>query len=149
MLTTLIAGATGRLGGLIACCLPTPGRRVHIPVRIRTNYEKRIGGQAQPRPGNLIDRASPDPACRGIEVMITAAGSLTRSGDDRSAGDERGIRNPIDAALAISVLQFLFISTPGGSPGSRKQPVRAKGETEVYYRTVGWFKPFHTLSDER
>ena len=88
--------------------------------------------------GDLKDRVSLDPACQGVEVVITTANSVLRGGDDTpQTVDLLGNRNLIDAAKAAGVKQFIFISVAGADPNSPAPFVAAKGQTEVTLRASG------------
>lgn len=146
----IVVGATGRLGGAITQALLAQGRSVRILVRrnspsvelakqgLATSAESLIAAGAQPVYGDLKARASLDPACRGIDVLITTANSALRSGGDNpQTVDRDGNRNLIDAAKAAGVKQFIFISALGASPDHPVPFMAAKGQTDAYLMASG------------
>lgn len=146
----LVAGATGRLGGAISRRLLEQGRDVRILVRhnspseelakrgMATSAQSLIGAGAQPVYGDLKDRASLNPACDGIETVITTANSVLRGGEDNiQSVDLLGNRNLIDAARAAGVSQFIFTSTLGADINHPVPLYQAKGATEAYLRGNG------------
>jgi len=146
----LVVGATGRLGGAITQTLLAQGKSVRILVRrnspsvelakqgLATSAETLIAAGAQPVYGDLKERASLDPACQGIDIVITTANSAPRGGDDNpQTVDRDGNRNLIDAAKAAGVKQFIFVSTLGASPDSPVPFLAAKGQTDAYLIASG------------
>jgi uncharacterized protein YbjT (DUF2867 family) len=146
----LVAGATGRLGGLIALRLLAQGAAVRVLVRHNspseelvkqgraTSARSLIEAGAQPAYGDLKDRASLDAACRGIRTLITTANSAARGGEDNPRTvDLEGNRNLIDAASAAGVKQFVFVSAYIADPDSPVPFLAAKGKTEKYLRDGG------------
>jgi len=140
----LIVGATGILGGLITRRLLEQNQNVRILVRHNSPAEQMAtqGMATSPRPliragakpvyGDLKDRASLDPACDGIETVITTANSLMRGGEDTvDSVDRQGNRNLIEAAREAGVKQFIFTSLLGADPNSPVPLFQAKAETEA------------------
>ena len=83
--------------------------------------------------GDLKERASLDPACRGVDVVVTTANSALRGGaDNPQTVDVEGNRNLIDVAKAAGVRQFVFVSAMAADSGSPVPFVAAKGKTEEY-----------------
>ena len=78
----LIVGATGSLGGAITHMLLAQGKTVRILARPASNYSPLAEAGAQVVFGDLKERASLDPACQGVDVLITTANSVLRGGDD-------------------------------------------------------------------
>lgn len=78
----LVAGATGKLGGIITLRLLAEGRPLRILVRENSNYQALVEDGAQPVFGDLKDRGSLDKACQGINTVITTASSALRGGAD-------------------------------------------------------------------
>jgi NADH dehydrogenase len=149
-LVILVAGATGRLGGLIALRLLAQGAAVRVLVRHNspaeelarqgraTSARSLIEAGAQRAYGDLKDRASLDAACQGIRTLITTANSAARGGDDNpQTVDLEGNRDLIDAARAAGVKQFVFVSAYVADPDSLVPFLAAKGKTEVYLHDSG------------
>ncbi len=134
----LIAGATGNLGGAITHLLLAQGRPVRILARPQSNYQPLAAAGAQVVLGDLKERPSLDPACRGIQAVITTANSVQRGGEDTpQTVDLEGNRNLIDAARAAGVQHFIFMSVAIADANSPVPFVAAKGKTEEYLRASG------------
>jgi NADH dehydrogenase len=141
----LVAGATGQLGGLIARRLLEQGQEVRVLVRPQSDHQALVNAGGRPVLGDLKDRASLDPACQGIDAVITTANSAQRRGADTpQTVDLEGNRNLIDAAKAAGVRQFIFTSALGADPSSPVPFLRAKGQSETYLRESG--VPFTILA---
>jgi uncharacterized protein YbjT (DUF2867 family) len=143
-LMILVVGATGILGGLITQRLLSQDKDVRILVRhnspaeqmalqgMATSPRTLVAAGAQPVYGDLKDRASLDPACEGVEILITTANSSMRGGEDNvDTVDRQGNRNLIEAAKSAGVKQFVFVSFLGADPRSPVPLFQAKAETEV------------------
>jgi len=134
----LVAGATGQLGGIMTRRLLAQGQPVRILVRPQSSFQPLVEAGAQPVFGDLKDRASLDPACEGIETIITTANSARRGGEDNvQTVDLEGNRNLIDAAKAAGVKQFIFTSALGADINSPVPFIQAKAKTEAYLRDSG------------
>ena len=133
-----VAGATGQLGGIITRRLLAQGQPVRILVRPQSSFQPLVEAGGQPVFGDLKDRASLDPACEGIETLITTANSARRGGEDNvQTVDLAGNRNLIDAAKAAGVKQFIFTSALGADINSPVPFIQAKAKTEAYLRDSG------------
>ncbi len=88
--------------------------------------------------GDLKNRKSLDPACKGITTLITTATSAKRGGEDTlQTVDLDGNKNLIDAAKAAGVKQFIFVSVQNADSGSPIPLMAAKGLTEDRLRASG------------
>jgi NADH dehydrogenase len=134
----LVAGATGQLGGAVTSLLLASGRPVRVLVRAHSNDQELARAGAQVALGDLRDCSSLEPACRGVETVITTANSALRGGDDNvETVDRNGNRHLIDAAKAAGVKQFVFVSALVADPDSPVPFLSAKGMTEDYLRASG------------
>ena len=134
----LVVGATGNLGGAVAHSLLAPGKSVRILARPSSNYQPLVAAGAQAMFGDLKDRASLDPICKDIDVVITTANSALRGGEDNpETVDWQGNRNLIDAAKIARVKQFIFISANTADPNSPVPFLAAKGKAEEYLQASG------------
>lgn len=134
----LVVGATGNVGGAITRMLLTQGKPVRILARPQSNYQPLAEAGAQVVMGDLKERASLDPACAGVDTVITTANSAQRGGDDNpQTVDFEGNRNLVDAAKAAGVKQFIFVSTHLADASSPAPLFQAKGKTEDYLRASG------------
>jgi uncharacterized protein YbjT (DUF2867 family) len=117
VLMNLVVGATGLLGGEICHLLRARGSRVRALTRPTSDAGRvaRLRDQgAELVPGDLVDRASLDAACRGANTVITTASSmLSRQRDDSlETVDQQGQLDLIDAAVRAGVGHFVFVSFP-------------------------------------
>jgi uncharacterized protein YbjT (DUF2867 family) len=134
----LVVGATGNLGGVVTRMLLAQGQPVRILARSQSHYQPLAEAGAQVVLGDLKQRSSLDPACEGVDTVITTANSATRGGEDNpQTVDLQGNRHLIDAAKAAGVNQFIFVSVLGADPTSSIPFIQAKGQTEDYLRESG------------
>lgn len=134
----LVVGATGNLGGAITQMVLARGKPVRILARAGSNYQPLQQAGAQVVLGDLKDRASLDPACAGIDTVITTANSSLRGGDDNVENvDLKGNRNLIDAAKAAGVKHMIYVSAAMADPNSPVPFVQAKAKTEEYLCASG------------
>ncbi len=97
-----------------------------------------IEAGAKPVYGDLKERGSLDPACDGIETLITTANSAMRGGEDTvDTVDRQGNANLIAAAKAAGVKQFIFLSFLGAHPQNPVPLFQAKAETEALLAANG------------
>src|SRR5947207_5312266 len=134
----LVVGATGNLGGAVTRMLLAQGQPVRILARSQSNYQPLAEAGAQVVLGDLKQRGSLDPACEGVDTVITTANSVARGGEDNpQTVDLEGNRNLIDAAKAAGINQFIFVSVLTADPNSPVPFIQAKGKTEDYLRASG------------
>lgn len=138
-MTTLMVGATGQLGGLIARrLLQQDTGPVRVLVRPSSGYQALIDAGAEPAFGDLKDGVSLHRACADVQTVITTANSAQRGGPDTpETVDLHGNRNLIEAARSAGVRQFIFTSALGADPNSPMPFMSAKGQTEVTLRASG------------
>lgn len=131
----LVVGATGILGGRITRRLLEQRRDVCILVRPASEYQDLERAGAAVRFGDLRDARSLEAALEGVEVVVTTANSVLRSGADTLQGvDVEGNRNLIDAARSAGARQFVFVSALGASLDHPLPFMQAKAMTEEYLR---------------
>lgn len=94
-------------------------------------------------------------AVKGMEVVIFAAGSGSKTGPDKTISvDQEGAKRLVDAAKANHVKQFVILSSMGADRpnGSIKHYHEAKGEADAYLRKSGVaytiVRPGHLSHDE-
>lgn len=134
----LVVGATGNLGGAITHMLLAQGKPVRILARPPSRYQPLVEAGAQPVFGDLKDRASLDPACHGVDTVITTANSVLRGGEDNLENvDLKGNRSLIDAAKQARVKHFIFVSVQTADANSPMPIVAAKAKTEEYLLASG------------
>jgi len=136
--TILVVGATGDLGGAITKMLLAQNEPVRCLARPQSKYQSLAEAGAQIVIGDLKDRMSLDPACDGVETVITTANSQRRGGQDNpQTVDLEGNRNLIEAAKGAGVKQFIFVSANVADANSPVPLLQAKGKTEEYLRGSG------------
>jgi NADH dehydrogenase len=114
------------------------GQPVRILARSQSNYQPLVDSGAQVVLGDLKQRSSLDPACQGVETVITTANSVARGGEDNpQTVDLQGNRNLIDTAKAAGINQFIFVSALTADPNSPVPFIQAKGKTEDSLRASG------------
>jgi len=134
----LVVGATGNLGGAVTRMLLAQGQPVRILVRPQSDYQPLAEAGAQVVLGDLKQHGSLDPACEGVDTVITTANSAARGGEDTvQTVDLQGNHNLIDAAKAAGVKQFIFVSVLTADPNSPVPFIQAKGKTEDSLRASG------------
>jgi uncharacterized protein YbjT (DUF2867 family) len=134
----LVAGATGDLGSAIVRTLLARNRSVRCLVRPQSKYQPLVEAGAEIVMGDLKDPKSLDPACWGVETVVTTANSVRRGGPDNTQSvDLEGNRNLIEAAKNAGVKHFIFISANTADPHSPVPLLQAKGKTEERLRESG------------
>jgi uncharacterized protein YbjT (DUF2867 family) len=137
----LVAGATGKVGGLICQRLRERGERVRALVR-RTADAEKVGRLralgVEIHEGDLRDAASLDAATRGADVVISTVSMIgtAQAGDSFDDTDNAGTRALIDAAKRASASQFIYISFDHDAFEDSPM-VRAKRDVEQYLRASG------------
>ncbi len=134
----LVAGATGRVGGMITRSLLERKSDARILVRRGSAYNQLAEAGADVALGDLKDPGSIEAACRGVETVITTATAGERVGPDTpQTVDLEGNRNLIEAARAAGVRQFVFVSTIAAALDHPVPVPRAKAHTEATLRESG------------
>lgn len=127
----LVVGATGSLGGHIAHRILKRGEPVRALVRDGSDYSQLQANGAEVALGDLKSRSSLDRALIGVDRIIATATSAQRTGDDTvDSVDLRGYENLIDAAKAVGLSQFVYVSAHGFEADSPVALARAKVKTE-------------------
>ena len=126
----LIAGGTGRLGTLLIERLVNQRRQVRIMTRDPARAAHLVGGHVQVVTGDVRDRASLDPACSGVDVVVSAVHGFTGGrGNSPAEVDRDGNANLIDAARSAGA-DFVLISTVGAAHDSPMELFRMKHAAE-------------------
>jgi NADH dehydrogenase len=101
-----------------------------------TSAQSLIVAGAKPVYGDLKDRASLDPACEGVETIVTTANSVMRGGEDTvQTVDLEGNRNLVDSAQSAGVKHFVFVSVLGADVNHPAPLYQAKAKTEERLRS--------------
>lgn len=134
----LVVGATGDVGGSIARRLLESGHTVRILVRQGSDHGALVEAGAEPVFGDLKDPSSLDPACAGVETVVTTANSAKRGGDDTvESVDLDGNRALVEAATQAGVKRFIFVSALGADSDSPVPFLHAKARTEEAIQASG------------
>ena len=127
---TLVVGATGALGGVIARRLLADGRSVRVLIRPGTAYQELEHEGAIVVVGDLRQPNTLAVACDGVDSVITTATAAGRTDGDFESVDVRGTRALINAAVSAEVKQFVFTSVAGARDDAPVALARAKAASE-------------------
>ena len=134
----LIVGVTGVLGRETARQLLTTGHKIRGLTRNpdRAADMKELGAEIVQ--GDLIDRASLEKACKGVDAVFACAHQLMGTGKYKSeAVDGEGHLALIDAAKAAGVKHFVYTSAQHASPDHPTDFFRTKAKIEDYLKASG------------
>jgi len=138
MTMILIVGASGFLGREVAKQLLSSGERVRAFTRTPAKVDDLKMAGAEVVQGDLIDAASLQRACQGVDRVFAAAHSIVGEGKYRSeVVDDIGHRALIDAAKAKGVSHFVYTSVFGASPDHPIDFWRTKHRVEEYLKAGG------------
>ncbi len=134
----LVVGSTGVLGRQVTHQLLEAGHRVRAMTRDPQKAEdlKQLGAEVVQ--GDLIDAASLQRACQGVDAVLAAAHQLTGTGKYTSeAVDDVGYRALIDAANSAGVKHFVYVSAQRASARHPTDFYRTKAKIEDYLKSSG------------
>ena len=138
MKNILIVGGTGTLGKELAAQLLGKGEKVYVLTRNPTKTGPLSTSGVHIVEGDLTDKTSLVRACKGMDIVISAAHSLLGKGKYASEKvDDLGQKNLIDAAITEGVKHFIFTSVIGASDHHGSDFWRRKWQTEQYLLTSG------------
>lgn len=132
-LVCLVTGATGFVGGALCRQLAGAGHRVKALYRDDAKLEALAGMEVEPVKGDIVDRASLDAACDGVDLVFHLAALFRQAGfDDQVYRDINvgGTRNVFDAAIAAGARRIVHCSTGGvhshipDPPADENEPYR-------------------------
>jgi uncharacterized protein YbjT (DUF2867 family) len=135
----LVVGGTGQLGGRVVRILRRRDQPVRCLVRAGSDDTDLRSLGAQVVPGDLLQRAGLDSACRGADCVVATATAIAR----RLAGarepsihdvDEVGMAALVDAAERAGVARFVYVSFAGADRAFGSPLDRAKTATERLLR---------------
>jgi uncharacterized protein YbjT (DUF2867 family) len=134
----LIVGASGLLGREVAKTLLSQGEQVRAFTRTPANVDDLKKAGAEVMQGDLIDPASVQRACQGVDRILAAAHSIVGDGRYKSeAVDDAGHRALIDAAKAEGVSHFVYTSILGALANHPVDFWRTKYNIEEYLKASG------------
>lgn len=130
----LVAGGTGRLGGILVGHLADRDIGVRILSRDPSRAHARIATGVELVAGDVRVAYSLDSALVGIETVISAVTGFGPGGDGPGAVDLQGNLNLINAATAARVKHFILVSIHGASSSHPMELYRAKFKAEERLR---------------
>jgi NADH dehydrogenase len=134
----LIVGASGLLGREVAKTLLSQGERVRAFTRTPAKVDDLKKAGAEVVQGDLIDPASLQKACQGVDRIFAAAHSIVGDGRYKSeAVDDAGHRALIDAARVAGVAHFVYTSILGASASNPVDFWRTKYRIEEALKASG------------
>ena len=134
----LVVGATGVLGRETVRSLRASGHRVRGMTRSMKRARDLESRGAEPVIGDLVDAASLERACAGVDAVFVAAHGMLGRGKQRSeAVDDLGHRSLIDAARRFGVARFVYTSAFGAMPDHPIDFFRTKWAIEQYLAGSG------------
>jgi uncharacterized protein YbjT (DUF2867 family) len=135
---TAVVGATGMLGGDVARQILAGDHRVVAVTRDRRRAADLAALGAELRIADLTEPASLAAACRGVDVVVSAAHAMLGRGRYRSERvDDAGHRALIDAAKGAGVRHFVYTSVLGASPDHPVDFWRTKFHVEQHLKASG------------
>ncbi len=112
----LITGATGFIGRQLTRDLIVSGDRVRVLARSRNKAKALFGDQVEISEGDVVDAASLEKACRGIETIYHIAGSYRfglRHRRELWETNVEGTENLLRSASAAGVGRMVHLSSGG------------------------------------
>lgn len=136
----LVTGATGFLGSHVARALAARGETVRILRRPQSPLDLLDGVPVERAVGDILEPASLQAACRGIEAIVHCAAQMEARGDlvSRLASHVEGTRHLLEAAARAGVGRFVYTSSvaslglPPHRPASTAAGIRPLDETHVW-----------------
>jgi uncharacterized protein YbjT (DUF2867 family) len=133
----LVAGGTGRLGGVLTARLTRLGLPVRVLTRDPAKAARLAGHGIEVVAGDVRDRASLAAAVCGADVVVSAVqGFAGTGGGSPVTVDRQGNINLIDAAASAGA-EFVLMSVVGAAADSPMELFRMKYAAEQYLRASG------------
>lgn len=135
----LVVGATGQLGTAIVLNLSARGRPVRALARRTSNHGLLTRHRVNIAFGDLLDEASLDSACRGVDTIIATANAAvpTQKSDSFPSVDGKGYENLIRSAKRAGVRQFIYTSALSSQAFDSLPLGKQKRATENRLRNSG------------
>jgi uncharacterized protein YbjT (DUF2867 family) len=134
-MTTLIVGATGRLGHATARALLAKGQPVRAMTRDPARAADLARAGAEVVVGDLTDAASLERACQGaLRILASAHGLLGRGAQSSAQVDHVGHSALIAAARGAGVARLVYVSAHGARADHPVDFFRTKAEIEEVLR---------------
>ena len=136
-----ITGGTGFAGRNILRGLHTAGHRIHLLARnVHLPRTQEIAAQyeADVRGGNVLDAASLENVCAGVDAVIHLVGIIREVGNQTFENvHTRGTRNIVAATQQAGVKRFLHMSALGSRPNAVSRYHQSKWAAEEIVRQSG------------
>lgn len=140
-MTVLVTGAAGYVGNNTVRRLVELGQPVRALVRSPEKAQRRLGSlssQIELVTGDVEDRASLDPALRGVTAVIHLVAIPMERGRATYEGvNYQGTVNLVDAAQAAGVPRFINMCQNGARPDHFSGFLRSKGRAQAYVAASG------------
>lgn len=139
----LVSGGTGFVGSAVVRELLRRGEKVGVLGRDREKIEAMYGSAVEAREADVRDPETLANALRGAEVLInsvlfpTSPIEIRRRGWTFEEVDYKGTRNQVEAAKAVGVRRFVYVSGVGADPNATKHWFRFRGMAEQYLLESG------------
>jgi uncharacterized protein YbjT (DUF2867 family) len=131
----LITGATGYVGGRLRWRLEEGGRSLRCLVRRPEELVSRVGPTTEVVRGDVLERASLEPALSGIECAYYLIHSMGSSLDFEER-DRRAARNFAEAARSAGVRRIVYLGGLGHG-GDLSPHLRSRHEVGAVLRESG------------
>ena len=132
----LLTGATGYVGGRLLPLLEQGGFRVRCLVRRPEVLTSRVAASTEVIAGDVLDRATLDPALRGIDVAYYLVHSMGATGSFEEA-DRKAARNFGEAARAAGVGRIVYLGGLGITEEKLSPHLRSRQEVGEILRESG------------
>jgi uncharacterized protein YbjT (DUF2867 family)/uncharacterized protein YndB with AHSA1/START domain len=132
----LLTGATGYVGGRLLRSLEAGDQEVRCLARNPSHLVSLAGPRTQVVAGDLLDRATLDPALEGMDVayfLVHAMGDATGF----EAKEAEGARNFADAARRAGVRRIIYLGGLGDAAGRLSPHLRSRHEVGRLLRESG------------
>ena len=139
----LVSGGTGMVGAAVARYLIEHGQDVAVLGRDTSKIRRQFGDRVEARQGDVREPASLERAMQGIDVVINAVQfpnypiEVPRKGWTFEETDYKGTVNQVNAAKAVGVRRFVYMSGVGAAPNAAKHWFRFKYQAEEHLRGSG------------
>jgi len=133
----LVAGGSGRLGTVVVERLVGRGLKVRVLTRDPARAAHLGRDRVEVVKGDVRDRQSLEPACSGVDAVISAVHGLVGPRSNSPATVDRDGNANLVAAAKAAGADLLLVSTVGASPDSAMELFRMKYAAERHAATSG------------
>ncbi len=133
----LVAGGSGRLGTLVVERLVGRGLNVRVLTRDPARAAHLSGDHLEVVKGDVRDCRSLEPACTGVDAVISAVHGLIGPRSNSPTTVDRDGNGNLVAASKAAGADLVLVSTVGASPDSAMELFRMKYAAERHAATSG------------